>query len=229
MNFELQAVSAEQADRLFWLGRYVDRVYSTLRIYNDFIDVMIDSDGMAYLDFCRRLSIDSDVYSGPTDFEHRYLFDSGIPDSIVSNLSRAYDNALVLRNFLTSETLSYIELSLNKLHEEAGTDSSYLETQPVCDWLLAFWGSVEETVSSGERRSLLMLGKYVERLDLQLRLDLPLDEVANTLSKFRRVVRESPGLHVAVQVQALQELLLTNPVLSPEDRARALDLANGLH
>ena len=30
----LIAISAEQADRLYWLGRYVERVFSTVRIFN---------------------------------------------------------------------------------------------------------------------------------------------------------------------------------------------------
>ena len=34
------------------------------------------------------------------------------PDSIISNLNRAYDNAIVLRESIGSETLSYIQLSL---------------------------------------------------------------------------------------------------------------------
>ncbi len=39
------AISAEQADRLYWLGRYVERVYSTLRIFDLSLDRMIDKDG----------------------------------------------------------------------------------------------------------------------------------------------------------------------------------------
>lgn len=28
-------ISVEQADRLYWLGRYAERVYTTLRIYSN--------------------------------------------------------------------------------------------------------------------------------------------------------------------------------------------------
>ena len=41
----LIAISAEQADRLYWLGRYVERVFSTVRIFNQSLDRMIDQDG----------------------------------------------------------------------------------------------------------------------------------------------------------------------------------------
>ena len=51
------AISTDQADRLFWLGRYVERVYSTLRVFNRAIDRMLDHDESSYIEFCRRLSI----------------------------------------------------------------------------------------------------------------------------------------------------------------------------
>ena len=137
----INTISAEQADRLYWLGRYVERVFSTLRLFNRSLDRMIDQNGDDYVDFCRRLSIPSEIYAGPEDFETRYLFDPANPDSIYSNLSRAYDNAIVLRNFITTETMAYIQLALDQLQHGARADSAFLETQRVADWLLAFWGS----------------------------------------------------------------------------------------
>lgn len=63
----LIAISAEQADRLYWLGRYVERVFSTVRIFNQSLDRMIDPgrrglrgvlqalvDSVGYLSGCRR-------------------------------------------------------------------------------------------------------------------------------------------------------------------------------
>ncbi len=35
-------ISVDQADRLFWLGRYSERVYTTLRLYSKSFDSMID-------------------------------------------------------------------------------------------------------------------------------------------------------------------------------------------
>ena len=128
------AISAEQADRLYWLGRYVERVYSTLRLFNLSIDRMIDKDGEDYVEFCRRLAIPSDIYADADDFQSRYLFDPSNPDSIYSNLSRAYDNAIVLRNFITTETMAYIQLALDRLEQGAVADSAFLETQRVGCW-----------------------------------------------------------------------------------------------
>ena len=41
----LIAISAEQADRLYWLGRDGERGFSTVRIFNQSLDRMIDQDG----------------------------------------------------------------------------------------------------------------------------------------------------------------------------------------
>ena len=76
----VSTISNEQADRLYWLGRYVERVFSTLKLFNRSIDRMLDQDDDDYVDFCRRLSIPSNIYSGLDDFQVRYLFDPQNPD-----------------------------------------------------------------------------------------------------------------------------------------------------
>ncbi len=104
-------ISVEQTNRLFWLGRYSERVYTTLRLYFNSFDSMIDKSAYDYKDFCRMIDI-PDIYGTREAFREKYPFDESNPDSILSNLDRAYDNAVVLREEIGSETLSYIQLSL---------------------------------------------------------------------------------------------------------------------
>lgn len=220
------AISAEQADRLYWLGRYVERVYSTLRLFNLSIDRMIDKDGEDYVEFCRRLAIPSDIYADADDFQSRYLFDPSNPDSIYSNLSRAYDNAIVLRNFITTETMAYIQLALDRLEQGAVADSAFLETQRVADWLLAFWGSVDDRVADVERRDLLKVGKYSERLDLLIRLDVPeyaVDALLPRLLSHTKRVEALLNRDVLAQLRTLSESGME------QNRAQLLKLVNLLH
>ncbi len=226
----IHAISAEQADRLRWLGRYTERVGSTLKIVNRFLDVMIDGDGHAYEEFCTALSIPYDIYSGPDDFEQRYLYDQKNPDSIYSNLSRAYDNALVLRSFISSETLSFIQMSLNRLETLRGTQSAFLETQQIIDWVLAFWGSLEETVLDPQRRALILVGKYIERLDLELRLSIPVYEMRISLQRLVLYIERLGGLRESESREALQRIedLFLKPDLEDGERAEALELLNTL-
>lgn len=226
MDKVINTISAEQADRLYWLGRYVERVFSTLRLFNRSIDRMIDQNGDDYVEFCRRLSIPSAIYAGPEDFERRYLFDPANPDSIYSNLSRAYDNAIVLRNFITTETMAYIQLALNQLEHGAVEQSAFLETQRVADWLLAFWGSVDDRVADVERRDLMKVGKYSERLDLLIRLDFPEYAVDALLP---RLLSHTRRVEALLEKPALDELRAMTDAGAPQNRARLLKLVNHLH
>ena len=45
-------ISLDHIDNLFWLGRYAERVYATLRLYFQSYDAMIDITEDNYIDFC---------------------------------------------------------------------------------------------------------------------------------------------------------------------------------
>ena len=104
-------ISVDQADRLFWLGRYSERVYTTLRLYSKSFDSMIDEIADSYQSFCKMIDI-PDIYGSKEVFQKAYPFDEANPDSIISNLLHAYDNAIVLREEIGSETLSYVQLAV---------------------------------------------------------------------------------------------------------------------
>ena len=97
-------ITTEKANELFWLGRYVERVYTTCMEFFKGYDRMIDEQEVSYPDYCRRVSIPN-VYADKEDFLRNYPFDDSNPDSIISNLIRAYDNAVVLRDDIGSDTL----------------------------------------------------------------------------------------------------------------------------
>lgn len=221
------AVSSDQADRLFWLGRYVERVYSTLKLFNKSIDRMIETDS-SYIEFCQQLSIPADRYQNALDFEKSYLFDQSNPDSIYSNLSRAYDNAIVLRNFITTESLGYIQMALNRLQRGHRDASAFLETQYVSDWLLAFWGSIEETIKDPSKRDLIKVGKYVERIDLALRLEKDNRTISIFFPRLKSRSRRVSALlntDCYSEIETLIETVGSNDV----SRRRALELINSLH
>lgn len=83
-------ISVEQVDRLLWLGRYSERVYTTLRLYYTSYDKMIDNIANSYQDFCKMIDI-PDIYGSKEVFKEKYPFDEENPDSIMSNLIRAYN------------------------------------------------------------------------------------------------------------------------------------------
>ena len=187
-------VSVEQGDHLFWLGRYVERVCLTLHYLEELYDVLLDSDSSAYKQFCDRLNIPN-VYADEMDFITHYQWDKNNPDSLYSNLSRAYDNGLVLRNIISTPALSYIQMSLDLMEEGAKTGAYALLNQQVVDYLLAFWGILDEKVGTKHKRSLIKAGRYLERLDMQLRLGADWEELEITLGKLIRRL-EGSGLNI---------------------------------
>ena len=99
-----------------------------------------------------------------------YLYDIDNPDSIASNLKRAYDNAIVLRDEISSKVLSYIQMGVNLFEEMSESDAPVLLLQNVIDDLLAFRGSMYEFIDDETALDIIKLGEYVERIDLYLRL-----------------------------------------------------------
>jgi uncharacterized alpha-E superfamily protein len=164
-------ISVEQVDHLYWLGRYTERVYTTLKGFSKSFDLMIDADVNVYQRFCESIDIPI-IYDSNEDFLSRYPFDANIPDSIISNLNRAYDNAIVLRETIGSEALSYIQLSIYAMNSAAKSDAPLIEMQQVMDDLLSFWGIVDDQIDVEQIRNILKAGKRIERIDLYARLEM---------------------------------------------------------
>ena len=176
-------ISLEQANRLYWLGRYTERVYTTIRLYSRCYDAMIDDIGNNYEDFCRELEIPN-IYKDKEDFNTRYPFDEEDCNSIFSNLVRAYDNAIVLRDEIGSETLSYVQLAIYDMNKAKISRAPLMELQNVVDNLLAFWGIADDYIASETTRNIIKAGKRIERLDMYARLKM---EKSSLLREFHRM------------------------------------------
>ena len=164
-------ISVEQTNRLYWLGRYAERVYTLVRCYFKSYDTMIDEIRESYHDFCQMIDI-PDIYKDKQDFMKSYPFDENNPDSIISNLIRAYDNAIVLRESIGSESLSYIQLAIYEMNKAKLSDAPLIELQFVIDNILAFWGMIDDKLDDDHVRNIIKSGKRIERFDLYARLGL---------------------------------------------------------
>ena len=169
-------ISVEHTDQLFWLGRYSERVYTTLRIFSDRFDSMLDLKETEYEEFCKRQEIPN-IYTSAEDFAKRYCFDEEDPNSIISNLSRAYDNAVVLREEIGSGTLSYIQMAVYAMNKAKESDAPLFELQHVIDNIVAFWGIIDDSVDDEQVRSIVKLGKRVERIDMYARMHMDRKEM----------------------------------------------------
>src|SRR5574344_36688 len=163
-----ETITPSKANRLFWLGRYAERVYTCLHIVRKCLDKMIDDDENAYRDYCTKLGI-PDVYPTSDDFFRDYLYAEGNGYSLITSMRYAFDNAILLRDDIKSESLAYIELSLRVMRECAKGNAKCDDLQAVTDNMLAFWGGLEESIISRKCKDLLYLGRNLERLELHVR------------------------------------------------------------
>ena len=169
-------VSSAKANRLYWLGRYAERVYLTLHMLRKHFDLMIDEDQDAYISFCTEMGIEN-KYRSADDFTKRYLFDTSNSESVINMLERVKDNAMMLREEIMTETLCYIELSIAHMNKPEVQNRGIEGLQRITDYILAFWGSIDERIVDNQIRHSIKFGKYLESLDLHIRFDYPFNRV----------------------------------------------------
>lgn len=223
-------ISATKANRLYWLGRYECRVYLTLHQLNKCFDEMIDGEPDDYTEFWSKLDA-TGIYKTNEEFTFGMLYDDTNPCSVLSAQKFAMDNAILLREDIMSETLSYLEMSvalLKKCKQEATVNISHL--QPVIDWALAFWGSAEQRLQNHKALNIMMIGRNVENLDMLLRFGYPYRRIALAYDSLKRYCRDMTGSlddNISSQLDAL--ITADKFDLSDEDyKTRLLKFVNQL-
>ena len=174
------SVTGININNLFWLGRYVERVFTTLDSFFKYADRFIEGGQAAYEKYLAEISV-PDIYENAEDFYSRYVFDLSNPDSIIANLNRALDNGIVLRETIKTPSLSYLQMAMDKFKACKGTTKIRYDMLPVRDALYAFWGSIDNNMTDIEARRIVHLGKSVERVDMYLRLGFSAEEISAEL------------------------------------------------
>jgi uncharacterized alpha-E superfamily protein len=204
-------ISVEHRGNLYWLGRYIERVYATLHSFFGYYDITLDKDKNSYRKFLDRLEVE-DHYGDYKGFIRGFLFDKKDKSSINSAFHCAYDNALVIRNSIGSEALAYIQLAMDAFNSSKGNKNLRLALMPVMDYLLAFWGSIDDKLFDGEARTIIKGGKLVERLDLYFRfnyehklINSEYEKLCNVLSRAPKGLCNMQYLAVLVEVMAIED------------------------
>lgn len=165
-------VTLTKHNRLFWLGRYLERAYAGITATRPLFEADTDGREGDYADYCRKVGI-PDTYENTADFVRRFYFDDNDPNSIASALGYAYDNAIVLRETLSTDTLAYVQMAISAMELAAASAAPGVELQWVLDDIMAFRGSCEETIEEESSRNIIKTGASLERVDLCLRLGAP--------------------------------------------------------
>ena len=211
--------------RLFWLGRYCARVMIESEIMMKVYDEEIDGSGFDYVSFCCDLEIPN-VYTSSDDFINRFMFDEDDPYSILSSMNRAYDNAIVLRNVISSEALSYVEIALNTLESTASGVAPLLDLQNAIDALYAFRGCIDGNLYDDACRNAIKCGESVEHIDVHVRLQYHTYKLPQEMAMLNYRMQHTP---LPRDAKCLQLLLDLAPNPDPaHNRTILIDCIEGL-
>ncbi len=211
-------ITADKANRLFWLGRYAERVYISLHLLRRYYDKVLDGDISNIKEYYKLLGVNTtgaDIES--KEFQIAQLYDTDNICSIAASLDGANDNAIVLRRDITSESLSYIQMSKALLTECATRGEKNITLlQPVTDHMLAFFGSIDERVFDEHIRKFLKIGRLIENIDLHTRFNYPFFRIEEVFLTLKEAIK---SVGAAVDNRAIEALdaLITEDCYQPED------------
>ncbi len=213
-------ITADKANRLYWLGRYAERVYISLHLLRRYYDKVIDGDIADLHEYYQLLGVETQGEDLNSElFQLAQLYSPVSNCSIVSSLNGANDNAIVLRMDITSESYSYIQMSL-ALITECGIrgEKNITLLQPVTDYMLAFFGSIDERVFDKRIRKYLKTGRFVENIDLHIRFCYPFFRIEEVFVSLKEAIRKAGA---AVDEYSLEQLerLLTEENYDPKCEA----------
>lgn len=205
----MDTITLSKQNRLFWLGRYSERVYTSIQVMMADYDDLIDGAGMDYRGFCRKMGIPC-TYESSEDFCRRYLFDSQDPYSVYASVEAMLGNGMVLRETIGSPTLAYLQMAQSAMDMAARSESPAVELQWVLDDIMAFRGSFDDAVQEESARNITKTGGMVERLSLMLRLDLHPERLKQELQKllnrlYKTELSPQPEALQIITDQALEE------------------------
>ena len=219
--------SLEKVDHLLWLGRYIERSYTTQRFILATYDRALDSTEGNWKGQLEELGFDEGS-DDPWEFFNECLFDEQNTSSLAFSMNAAYGNAVMLRDVLGTESISYVQMAVNAIEAAQRSDSPLLDLQSVQDNVMAFKGCVDDYVASNSARNIIKCGMSVERIDLYARLSYHLEELktevrrlANRINRtgapfdndaFKQVVEIvfSPEFPEGTTYEQLGELLKAN-------------------
>ncbi len=202
-------ISLEHSDRLYWLGRYTERFFTTLKALGRVYDSMLE-EKKGYQDYLACFGLE-DTYSDSREFIRSFLFDDANPNSAAFSLERAYDNGIVLREEISTDSLSFLQMAKDTLKRAEQSSNVRMSLLPLEDILYSFWGCINEHIYDDEIRNIIYIGKTIERLDMYIRLKYPFDavekEFVRLCKNLNRVPKGTPYRYSTKYLSELVEIL----------------------
>ncbi len=204
-------ISVITGSNLFWMGRYTERAFTTMKTLLSYYDEMLDADRNRYKDYLKSFGL-FDTYGNMDHFLESFLFDPENPNSVRFSLDRAYDNGIVLRDEISTESLSFLQMAIDTL---CGAKESCLSRRfsllQLEDYIYAFWGCLDDRLYDSEEKNIVYCGKSTERLDLYFRLNYAKPEIEKEFhvlcARLREAPKNTPYRYNTQQLGSLVEII----------------------
>jgi uncharacterized alpha-E superfamily protein len=159
------------ADALYWISRYLERAEHTARVLDVRLDLGLDRRREGW-DFRRlyaalRASSDAAVPETPAELVQALVFDPSNPDSVLSCVTAARENARQVREEITSDMWQQINALFLRLRQARGEGTwsarPHYVSRLAIEGVHLFAGITDATMGHGEGWQYLQVGRYLER------------------------------------------------------------------
>jgi uncharacterized alpha-E superfamily protein len=174
------ALLSRYAENLFWLGRHMERVENLARVL-DVTDTFVrhGADQSGWESVVRINADEAQFFeqhraANAETVLHFYLIDRENPNSIVSSMFAARENARTLRPLISTEMWSQINVFSNKVRTLTAADAAPSRVSALCTYLKeacqTHAGITDGTLFRDQGWIFYCIGKYLERGDQTSRL-----------------------------------------------------------
>lgn len=171
MNQMNQILTANVANSLYWLGRYLERVEATLLEINKSYDAIIDVDFTCGKELYGKLGIDLE-YKNASDFLEKSIFGEH-EANLLNLLEYARENAIISRSYIELDAFGLI-IQLHDYFKDVHATKSVSVDFRFMDEALSLiseiWGELTRKQNRNVNDYFLALGKNVEKVDFHLRI-----------------------------------------------------------
>jgi uncharacterized alpha-E superfamily protein len=216
------ALLARYADCIFWLARYVERAENLARILDVNETFSRDSRGGQNWSSIVQLNADEGRFcaahaaASAASVLEFYVVDRENPNSIVSAVANARENARTLRPLISTEMWVQLNVFHNRLAAIGPEDLAPGRLAPLFAWIKeacqTHTGITEGTFFRDQGWYFYQLGRYLERADqttrlLDIKYHLLLPQAADVgspidLSQWNALLRSAAGYHAYRRLHA---------------------------
>lgn len=220
------SISTEHSSRIYWLGRYTERAFTTLKALERLYDKVIDRDPGHYKKYLECFGL-NDTYGDYKKFFRSFIFDKNNSCSVKYSLERAYDNGIELREEISTDALAYLQLAKDKLKSaENAPQGLVVALMPLEDILYGFYGCFTDHVYSEEIRDIFLCARYVERVELYIRLKYRPEKIISEFGRMceflERIPENSPYRYNKNILENLKQIIYSESFSGQEFSAISL-------